>query len=87
MRFEVAIFDAPCDKLVEKSHNYHHRKRQRGICWYAAETPQANPSLTFRVVKVGNAQLQKASATVIYFLPLALLSLGVFDLVNELANE
>jgi len=38
-------------------------------------------------VKVGNAQLQKASATVIYFLPLALLSLGVFDLVNELANE
>jgi len=72
---------------LENSRAYHNPKRQRGICWHAAETPQVNPTLTFRVVKVGNAQLQKASATVIYFLPLALLSLGVFDLVNELANE
>jgi|GEM_PF-2266720 len=56
--FEVALFEVPCDKLVEKLRNYHNPTRQRGICWHAAETPKVNPSLTFRVVIVGNAQLQ-----------------------------
>jgi len=56
--FKVAIFGVPCDKLFEKRRAYHNPKRQRGICWRAAETTQVNPSLTFRVVMLAYAQLQ-----------------------------
>ncbi|GEM_PF-2529860 len=57
--FEVAFFEVPCDKLVEKKRNYHNPTRQRGIFCRAVETPQVNPSLTFRIVTMGDAQLQK----------------------------
>gem|GEM_PF-2142608 len=58
--FEVARFEVLGDELVETKENYHNPTRKRGILGHSAEQPKINPSLTFRVVKVGNAQLRKA---------------------------
>ncbi|GEM_PF-2117347 len=61
-RFKVGISEVSCDKLVGKRGNYHKPTRQRGIFGHAAEMPQVNPSLVFRVVIVRNSQLQKLPA-------------------------
>ncbi len=55
---EVVIFEIPGDALAENKGNYHNPTRQRGIRGHATERPKLNPSLTCRVAKIENAQLQ-----------------------------
>ncbi|GEM_PF-2324100 len=42
----------------------HNPMRQRGIRAHAAEQPERNPSLTFRVVIVGNRRLWRSGVSV-----------------------
>ena len=61
--FEVALFKTVEDQRAKNTGDYHNPTRQRGIYGNTCKTRQLNPSLTFRVVMVANAQLQNLSAT------------------------
>jgi hypothetical protein len=58
--FEVALFKTIADQRAKNTRDYHNPTRQRGIYGDTCKTLQLNPSLTFGVVMVSNAQLQKA---------------------------
>ena len=57
--FEVAFLRLPEINGAKKG-NHHNPTRQRGIYGDIGKTLQLNPSLTFRVMMAGNAQLQNS---------------------------
>lgn len=60
--FAAELLKTTLVRRGERTGNYHNPKRQRGIFGNSGETPNHNPSLTFRVVNRIHRQHQSTSA-------------------------